>query len=196
MTSTGLKLALTGNKPDSGLPQYTLSYKTGTGRPDTDISYEILSKLKKDKDVVIEINTSLFLSTALKTDIRPEAVLAEIRSLDLAYTYRKVKGTVNQGFLSMFFGKRPEDFHEIYVYIPNNLWCSNIYKKLVPANGARFYILKKSEEGSLVLDKMACLTDLEKADHFEYIIFDLAELNRMGIISNMHSFEDIKKSLE
>ncbi len=196
MTNTSIRLAATGNKENNGLPHYTLSYKSDRGRSNTEISYEILSKLKKDNDAVIEINTSLAMKTAKSMEIRPEAILSEIRKLGLEYRYRKIKETANQGFLSLFFGKKPEDGHEIFVYVPAESWNIDMFKKIMPTAGARLYIMKKSDEGSKVLERMTCMTDNEKADHFEYIIFDLAELGRMGIISNRYGFEDIENALE
>lgn len=196
MANNKLKLTRTGNKENTGMPQYSLSYKQEKGQSITDISYEILTRLKNDNDAVIEINSSLTMKTGGNTDFQPEKLLAEIRDLDLVYSYRKVKETKNQGFInSLFMGKKPGDSHEIYVYIPGNIWSIDLFKRISPSFGVRYYIMRKSDEGSNILDEMIRMTDNEKADHFEYIIFDLTELKRMGIISNRHSFEDIEKIL-
>lgn len=197
MNNYNLKLTNTGNKANTGMPQFSLNYKPDKGQSNSNISYEILSKLKQDHDVVIEINTSLFIQTEKSINFLPEKFLAEIRNLNLEYSYKKVNASGNKGFLySLLVGKKLDEGHEIIVYIPDIIWKSEAFRRILPDFGVRYYIMNKSGEGNKVLEEMNRMMDSEKVDYFEYIIFDITELNKMGIISNNRGFEEIMKALE
>lgn len=196
MANKKFKLSRTGNKENSGMPQYSISYKPEKRQSKTDIRFEILSKLKGDNDAVIEINTSLLVKTGNDFNFQPDNLLNEIRSLNLEHSYRKVKKSETQFVLSIRAGSKSVEHHEIYIFVPDDTWNIDIINKIAPTFGVRFYMMKKSDEGSNILNKITNMSEPEKADYFEYIVFDAPDLNRMGITSNRHDFEDIKKCLE
>ncbi|MGI6086177.1 MAG: hypothetical protein ACOYIF_12225 [Acetivibrionales bacterium] len=191
------RLKNTGKREGDNAPQFSLSYKPEGGESKSDISYEILSALKKDRDVVIEINTSLILDAKRSIPFSPEKFLSQIRNLNLVYSYRKSQRQGKPDFFSFLFGgKRDEDCHEIIFYVPDDVWKAEAIKKILPTFGVKYYIKDNSgNDAHNVLDEMNRLTDKEKADYFSYVIFDVAEFNQMGISSNQYGSDDIKEAL-
>ncbi len=195
MANYKLKLTETGNKENSGVPQFSLLYNAEKGNLKTNISYEILSLLKGDHDVVIEVDTSLIIQSKNVNKFLPEELLAEIRNRKLEYSYKK-SPSQKQHFFSFLFGlNKNEDDHSITVYVPDIVWKDKALYDMLPNSGVRYYITKNSNDARKVLDDMNLMMDKEKINYFDYIVFDVTEFSQMGISSNYYKINDIKKVL-
>jgi len=195
MANYKMKLVDNRAKANSGVPQYTLSYNAEDRKSDSNISYEILSLLKEENDIVIEIDTALILQSKRSKKFIPENFISEIKNMNLEYSYKKSQ-TQKQDFFSSLLGlKRTEDDHVVTVYVPDSVWKNEAFIKLIPDCGVRYMILKNTNEARKVLDELNIMMDSERIDYFSYVIFDVTEFNQMGITSSNHSFDDIKNIL-
>lgn len=59
MANYKLKIVDNNRKPKNGGPQFSLSYSPDNKRSGVNTSYEILSLLKEDNDIVLEVDTGL-----------------------------------------------------------------------------------------------------------------------------------------
>ncbi|MGI6124097.1 MAG: hypothetical protein ACOYIG_07900 [Acetivibrionales bacterium] len=185
-----------GHREDNSVPQFSLSYKAEDNESNSINSYEILSALKENHDVVLEINTSLLFEPQRSLKFSPEEFLEKIRNLDLEYSCRKCPSQVKQDFFSSLFGgKKTVDCYEINVYVPDAVWKSQTIRDILPTGGVRYYIKNQPDAPRKVLDEMNRMTDKEKFNYFHYVIFDVVEYNQMGISSNHYGINDIKKVL-
>ncbi|HHU89856.1 MAG TPA: hypothetical protein GXZ22_02220 [Clostridiaceae bacterium] len=195
MANYKLKLTSNTNKTDSNAPQYSLSYNADKRGADLNASYEVLSLLKEDNDIVMEVDTSLIIGAKKNKEFIPEDFISEIRKLNLEYSYKRNE-SVKQDFFSMLFSlKKTREEHVITVYVPDSVWKDEIFKSIIPDCGVRYYIKKKTDEPRKVLDNMNTMTDNEKKDYFTFVIFDATMFNQMGISSNHYGYEDIKRIL-
>lgn len=196
MTNYKLKITDNGRREGTNMPHFSLVYKADGEITKSNTSYKILSALKKGHDIVIEINTSLIIDTKKSIKFSPEEFLTKIRNLNLEYSYRKSQQQGKQDFFSSLFGgKKNEECYEIIVYVPDTVWKDEAFKNILPTCGVKYYIADNSDDPRKVLDEMNRLTDKEKVDNFNYIIFDISEFNQMGISSNHYVLDDIKKAL-
>ncbi|MGI6776830.1 MAG: hypothetical protein ACOX7R_02015 [Acetivibrionales bacterium] len=178
-------------------PQFSLSYRANNEAINSRASYEILSKLIGDNDVVIEVNSSLTNTTKTESEDRTFHFLSEVRNRALDYSYRKVPSSARQSFLSMIFGggKKNAEAHEIMAYIPEKVWKEETFLSVLPVYGARYYVMKSPEEGDKVINELCRMLDSEKIDYFKLIVFDVASFGQMGIVSNYLTADDIKGTL-
>lgn len=195
MANYKIKLVDNRAKANSGIPQFSLSYNPENRQSESNVSYEVLSLLKEDNDIVIEIDTSLFIQSKKSKKFIPEDFISEIRKMNLEYSYKKSQSQKQDFFSSLFGIKKTEEEHVVTVYVPDNVWNDESFKRILPDCGARYLIKKNTDEARKVLDEMNLLTDNERKNYFSFVIFDVSEYNQMGITSNHYGYDDIKKIL-
>lgn len=195
MANYKIKLVDNRAKANSGIPQFSLSYNPENRQSESNVSYEVLSLLKEDNDIVIEIDTSLFIQSKKSKKFIPEDFISEIRKMNLEYSYKKSQSQKQDFFSTLFGMKKAEEEHVVTVYVPGNVWNDELFKRILPDCGARYLIKKNTDEARKVLDEMNLLTDNERKNYFSFVIFDVSEYNRMGITSNHYGYDDIKKIL-
>ncbi len=181
-------------------PQYSINYNTGKSIESTVASYNIISALMEDKDIVMEINTSLFITGRNKSKTIAENFLSEIQKLDLIYNFRNIKCSNRKGFLNLNFGKnKEEEEQEILVYVPNEIWKNNKLYTILPHSGIRYYIVDgntdSEEDAKTILDDMYKLNDEGKNDYYSMIIFDIVACTQMGIMTKKITASKIKNML-
>lgn len=193
-----IKLTDTGNREKLNNPQFSISYWIKPGQPRETASYDMLSVLKGNNDVLMEVNSSLTFKLNNREKNSPDNILRDIRDLNLQYSYRKIHYPQRQNAFSFLMGGKKEEQEgaEILVYIPNEIWINQNFYKILPDYGVRYYIMKNSEDAQKVLDNMTKMTDNEKLEYFKLIIFHVASINQMGITSNFLNIENIKELLK
>jgi len=180
---------------DTDLPQYSISYMTNNAKIDNKkISFELISALKEDSDIVLEINSSLFSFSQLSRENIALQFLEDIRHIGFDYLYRKVP-SASRSFLSHLFGlgKKDDQAHEILVYIPDESWNKETLYNIIPTNGVKYYITKDNTQGRKVMDDLYQITDDEKLNAFKLVIFDVSSFGQMGIKSRSLTADDIKR---
>jgi hypothetical protein len=196
------KIKIRENKAVRGLEgaRFALSYGMPTSMSSVEYiresSYEILSSLKSDSDVLIEINSSLFNIPRNQRDSFVTRFIDTIRDLGLEFRYRKVPSADRPSLLSIIFGKKGDNqAHEVVAYVPNNVWQQDNFKSVFPLCGARYYVIDEELEPSKTLDDVCNMLDSEKLERFKLIIFDSGLLGSMGINSLRLEMKDIKHLL-
>jgi len=193
MVNYKLKLIKNTNRNDINAPQYSLNYRQKKAF-ESKIGYEIISLLKENNDIILEVDTSLFIQSKSSRFIL-EDFLSEIRKLNLQYSYKKTQSQRHDLLSTLFGFKRTEDEHVITVYVPDSVWKDESFKKIIPDCGVRYYIMKGSDEARKVLDNMNLMTDKEKNSYFLYLIYDASDFCQMGISSSHYGYDDIKRIL-
>lgn len=201
MPAAGNKIKLTENKTNGSLDYARFSLSYGPSLPPLskedprEESYKLLTLLKGDGDVIIEVN-SLYLNIP---EVKREPIVMEfldhIKSLGLEYRYRKFTAERNQGLLAKLFGAKKIEAHELFVHVPHETWQKEEFKSILPIHGARYYMAKGSCGPAEALDGMYRMTDEEKLDFYELIVFDIGILGTMGINSGKLELGDLKQIL-
>jgi len=194
-----LKLKVRENKNRSGMnsPQFTISFNPSSSKDECKLdSYNLLSKLKGDNDLVLEVNSSLFNLPTSERESYATDILYALRDFDLDYRYRKVPSQSAQSFFAQLLGLNKNSFsHEILAYIPDKKWHSENFYSILPFYGARYFITKGPADGSKTLDNMSLMLDNEKFEYFRFSVFASSNLGYMGITGNI-TIDEIKALLE
>lgn len=186
------------NKSDGSLssPRFSISLKHLTSLNENRLtSYEILSALKGDNDVLIEANSSLFNMPLPERKSYAISFLNSVRELGLDYRYRKGVSQVSQSILAQLLRNKNTGSHEILAYVPNKVWEMEGFYRILPLYGTRYYITKEPVESGKILDDMSRMLDSEKLEYFRLIVFDSSSLGYMGINSSSMTLSDIKQVL-
>jgi hypothetical protein len=194
-----VKMKLTERKTDNSLesPRFVLTLGQAKSH-DLQISgnYDALTKLIGTNDVVINLDSSLLSMPYSRRESHVMNILGAIRALNLEYKYQKFESRSKWSIFSMLFGGNAnKKEHEILAYIPNEIWVKGEFKNKFPAYGARYFVLKDSQDSTKLLEDMQKMLDAEKLEYFRLIIFDNAIINSMGIFTNHLDLPDLKRIL-
>lgn len=199
MTLSRLKIKIKEIKNGGSLnhPRYSLSYVPGSGEGEIrDASYQILSALKENRDVLLEVNSSLCSVPSSQREPALLQLVDGLRGLGVEYRCRKVSPSAAPSLFSAFFnrGKTPMA-QEVAAYIPAGVWSSESFYPVLPLFGARYYVLPEPREAGDALDAMSQLLDEEKVEPFDLVIFDSGVLGTMGISSSRVNAKELKRRL-
>jgi len=199
MLKKNSEIKLTKNKNSnrgSNLPQYTLSYPILNEENARNYAHKIISALKSDSGVVMEISSSMLLNAHSARENYAMKFLDIAKNMNLDYIYRKVPSSEGNPILSLILGKKNSSFaHEILIRIPNDIWNSSDFISSLSTYGAKYYIIDKVPEGKEFLEELYNMTDDEKNNLAKMIIFDIGTHGAMGIFTKSMTEDEIKKKL-
>jgi hypothetical protein len=186
-----IKLTRLNEGNDSLSPQLSLNFKP------INKSYDILSVLKGNNDLVIEVNSSLFFGPSEENEKLVNHLLDKIKNMGLYHTYRKMPVPAKQSFITQLFsgGNKMIDAHEILAYIPGSAWSDEAFRQILQDYMIRFYVLEKSNDPEELISKISGMSDSEKKQYFKLIIFIAPQFNQMGITGDHLSEQDIRRML-
>ena len=199
MENYRIKLTRNHNKNDGDhvFPDYAIVYKA-KGNEQARAGYDILSRLKADNDLVMEISSSMILDPGLDTERLTMDFLSNVRNMNLDYSYRQASVPVKHSFLSQLFtgGNKTAVSNEILAYIPDNIWKEKSFQDMMPSYGARYYVTNSPENGKELLERMSRMTESEKKEYFKLIAFHASILGQFGIVSKYINEPELKMMLE
>lgn len=179
---------------DSG-PRFMLTFNTKASEEQKrKSSYDILSKLIKDNDIIMEVNGSLLNLPPKKRDSFASKFIEDIKALGLEYRCSNITSAVSNSLLNLFKNKTTED-QVVLAYVPNEIWSRAEMKNLIPFYGARYFVLKEKSDRSKALDYLQNIGENEQFDYFELIAFDAICLGAMGIYTKNYELSDFKAVL-
>lgn len=185
------RIALTENK--STHPRYSLSYRRGASdKKSKKFSYDIISRLVKDKDLLLEISSSLFSGFNLDNSERIfEGIVDRLCEMNLDYRCRKNSCAKENRFFGFLVSTRKVTEHELLIYIPNHNWTKDGFWELLPEYGVTYHILNQKTDGLKLLDDIHAGQLLDKAiqEHYEITIFDCPSFGQMGIETGLSKQE-------
>lgn len=177
-------------------PRYVLSYKPGKpGIESAGTSYGILTALKSDADVVIEVNSSLFYHSD-NTDDLIYGFIDKLKDLSLDYRYRRVAPSTSPGIFDRIIGKTRQEAHEVQVLIPNESWNRETVPDLLIPFGVRYYFTGSRMEKGGLLDEIQRMTWPDKQKFFSLVVFDMNIMGQMGINTINLSLNDLESLLK
>lgn len=202
MTTKTKKITVKENKSKGSLEmaRFFVSY----GRTDSEEekrrnSYEMISLLKKENDLIMEVNTALL--TFPQVNQREDYIFTlnrAIKELSLDFRYRKASASGSGNFFGdlFSFGKN-KVAHELLIYVPDKVWRDENFAAILPIYGARYYICPNRPEREKLLDEIfnGQIMDDEKLDLFNPTIFDCSDFAQMGVFTKTMSLQELKNLL-
>lgn len=190
--TTKIKIADNTQNNNSEVPNFSLTYSAKKIH-NSQLSYEILSKLKSDDNVFIEINSSLL---SLNENDKKTFILQFVDSLEkigIEFRKKKISVAAKRSFLSIGLESKKREGFELLAYIPHDVWCNQEFVKVIPEVGVRFYLLKSYF--NLNIDAFFNLDEDEKLEQCRLVIFNNILLGSMGINTSMLKKDDILELL-
>jgi hypothetical protein len=200
MFSNNIKLKIKENKvTDKVTPRFIISYtvQKNSSEDASQISHKIISLLNENKDIFVEVNSSLLSVLSAEREKETLDFIQQIKSMKLEYRYRQLPGRSSGNVFSNFLKRTPSVDHEILALIPKEVWSDASFKAILPEYGIRYYICREAVDTNKVLDDMykGFLLDSEKLDFFKYIVFDCSSLCQMGILTNTSTLVELQRIL-
>ncbi|OPX44128.1 hypothetical protein CLHUN_19270 [Ruminiclostridium hungatei] len=188
-----LKLSNAENKYNEEISSFSLSY-SGKRMENPEVSYRIISALKADASLFIELNSSLLNMDASDKKKLSEKFMEGLKQLGIEYLNKKTVESERRRVLSISLeGKKVEGF-ETYALIPGEIWCQQEFKELLPSEGLRYYLSTDDSESNL--SAFADLDEEERLKLSRMVIFDNAALGSMGINTAYLTKSEINRLLE
>lgn len=178
-------------------PQFALTLEqTKSEEQQLKNTYEALTKLIGNSDVVISLDSSLLNLPSPQREPNILKFLDVIRGLGLEYKCAKVASSSSPSFLSgLLGGNKNTQEQEVLAYIPHEIWIKEDFEKVLPFYGARYYVAKENSGGLKLLEDLQKMLDSEKLEHFRLIIFSAICFNNIGIFSKFLTLSEIKNIL-
>ena len=192
------KIKIKENKAWGGLsnPRFTIFLEAyTTEEQQRSSSYDALSKLVGDNDVLMELDSSLVNLPAKQREPYALQFMKNIRTLGVEYKCSKVASSSSPSFISALFGAKSAPSQQIIACIPNEIWTKPEMKDMLSLHGARYYVPKEKADGVKLLEDFEKLLDDEKLDYYKLIAFNVMSFNSIGLFSSSLGLDDVKTLL-
>jgi len=186
------KMVLTERK--GSRPRYSLLYRrNGLDQTSQKLSYDIISRLVKDRDLLVEVDSSLFSDSTsdAKEKVFAELV-AKLRDWNIDYKYSKHSSPEDRKIFGLSISRAQISIrHVLLIHIPNRFWVQDGFWELLPQQGVTYHVLNQETNGPELLDAIYVgrLLDEEIRKHYEATIFDYYSFGQMGIDTDLSKGE-------
>jgi hypothetical protein len=184
---------------DKSIARFFISYSSNCSNTDNkQKSYQLLSLLKQQNDVLLEIDSALTtLPNPSETDTAIEGLLKDLKGMGIDYRHQKSEAKDNKSLFGIFNLNKTHIAHRILTYVPDKIWREDRFQKFLPSYGVRYYICKQQVVGDKLLEDLHCgrILDDEKKALFNLVIYDCSDFGQMGINTNL-SKEELQKLLD
>ncbi len=187
-----LKISENTNKRDPMISKFTISY-SGKKMDNSEVSYEIISALKEERDLVIELNSSLLNMEEHGKKSLLESFTVQLDKLGIEYKNKKLMVNSRRTFLSIFLSARQVEGFKLFAHIPNEIWNDREFRKIIPVYGLRYYLPERESENNF-----NAFLDLDEEERYELcsmVIFDYTVLGSMGINAERLTKSDVEELL-
>jgi hypothetical protein len=183
---------------DKSIARFFVSYNLYRNNNDNkQKSYQLLSLLKQQNDLLLEIDSSLTTLTT-PSEIEPAilGLLKDLKEMGIDCRHQKSEAKSNKGLFGFLNMNKPYTAHRIFAFIPDQVWREEAFQSLLPNYGVRYYICKGPVDGIKLLEDLHCgrILDDELIEQFDLIIYDCSDFGQMGINTKL-SKVDIQKRL-
>lgn len=185
-----IKIKLSENEKVKGaLSDFTISYSSKK-LDKKSVSNKIISALKGDDNIFIEIDSSLMTLDENNKDYLHSRLTDAFEHMGLAFIDKKISYDKKRSFLSIPIESKKIEGYRICVYADNNSWNNRELADVIPEHGVRYYISGLFND----LGSFTATDEEERLDKCSMVIFDHVLLGSMGI-SSSKSKEEVKSLL-
>lgn len=175
-------------------PRYSLLYRRkGLDRTTKKLSYDIISRFVKDRDLLVELDSSLFSGVSSDAIEKVFAELvAKLRDLNIDYRYSKCSSPEERKIFGLSISRAQTSIrHILLIHVPNRFWVQDEFWGLLPQQGVTYHVLNQETNGSELLNAIYAgrLLDEEIRKHYETTIFDYYSFGQMGIDTDLSKGE-------
>lgn len=183
-----VKISDVSDKRDS-VSKFAISY-SAKNIDNSQISYEIISSLKAENDIIIEINSSFFKLSESESKMFLSRLIEELNDYEVLYKKRKISVHTRRTMFSISLKSEIIEGFELLAIIPDVIWSNEWFRRIIPNMGVRYYLLISIKD--VVLDEFIDLEENERTSQCNLVIFDYILSGSMGINTCRMKKEDIQ----
>jgi hypothetical protein len=194
------------NKAGNGLesPSFFIDYdRKRPAAENRAVSYQILSLLKQDADLVIKLDSSLLNLPLKQREGMILDLIEELKLKGLEYRYRRYLGPPSPNLWNQLLPFRKEEYrHEVIIYLPDQVWRqqNSLDSALMRAlgYGTYYYVCKPSHQGPEIVDAYfnGQISPRNQNEFFTLGVFDWTDFCQMGLFAGSLSLTDLKMLLK
>lgn len=192
------------NKAGNGVdtPRFFIDYGRKPAENQVE-SYQIISLLKQEADLVVKLDSSLLNLPVKQRDGIIFDLIEELKSRGLAYRYRKYLGPASPNLWNQLFPfrKNEEYRHELIIDLPDSVWRQQGSTRSVLWNslgyGTFYYVCKDSGKGQEIVEDYfnGRITNENHCDYFTLSVFDWTSFGQMGLFTGALTMTELKALL-
>lgn len=156
----------------------------------TQVSYEIISALKAENNIIIEVNSSFLNLSESESKVLLSGLIEDLDDCGVLYKKRKILVQNRRSMLSISLKSELIEGFELFAIIPDVIWRNEKFRRIIPNNGVRYYFPKLENE--INLDEFIDLSEDEKITLCTMVIFDYILSGSMGINTCMINKADVQ----
>jgi hypothetical protein len=186
------------DKIDSESPKFTVNYNLlGSEFQRKKDSFEILSSLKGNSDIIIQIKSDLLNVPDNSRESFMLNLIKIIKDMGLDLRVKKLEPSKVSIFSLKILTSKKNPNYDVIFFAPNSLWEKEEFFNFLPTFGAKFYVPKQEFDHNNILDQInnGQMLDDEIIDFFKLIIFDCPNIGQMGIFTKSETSDSIKQLL-
>lgn len=183
-----IKISDNTNKKTSGMADFSISYSSRK-IDNAIISYEIISTLKAEDNIIIGINSSLLSLSENEKRTLNSQLRDSLERMGIKFIDKKTSVMASRSILSITVQSKKVEGFELFIYVPHDVWCEQELMKIIPKVGVSYYILKPNNESNL--ETFIKYDEDEKLEQCKMVIFDHILLGSMGINTSILKKDDI-----
>lgn len=152
------------------------------------MSYRILSCLKQQQDMIMEIDSQLTFLSQNESENAFSNLCFSLTELGVDYQDLQSQVTTAKGL----FGVQTHltktfTAHRIIVYLSDKLWHEARFQKIIPHFGVRYYIGREHADAHKLFEdiRRGHIREDEKKDQFALVIYDCIASGQMGIRTSL-----------
>jgi hypothetical protein len=182
-----LKIKLSENAKGKGsVSDFSVSYSSKK-MDSKRVSYKIISALKGDGDIIIEIDSSLLIIDENEKDILKQQLTDAFGNMGLTFINKKNTYEKKRSILSLNIESKRVEGYKIYIYTTDSVWNNQEFIELLPESGVRYYISEQLSGSAL--NDFTAMDEEERFGICDMVIFDNISLGSMGILTSKNKDE-------
>ncbi len=183
-----IKVSDNTSKKDSEVADFSIAYSSRK-IDKAIVSYQIISTLKAEDNMIIEINSSLLSLSENEKRNLISWLRDSLEKMGIEFIDKKTSVMASRSILSIAVQSKKVEGFELFIYVPHDVWCNQEFIKIIPKFGVSYYLLKSYNESNL--DTFVKFDEDEKLEQCKMVIFDHIFLGSMGINTSILKKDDI-----
>lgn len=185
-----LKISDITEDKNSNISKFSIAY-SAKKMDNSQVSYQIISTLKAQTNIIIEVNSSLINASEYDIKYLLTELIEAFDTLGLQYVKKKISVSAKRTILSIARESKQVEGFECYVLIPDEIWRDPKIQEIIPNVGIRYYLPKTNFDDNL--GNFMNLDDEEKYNLCKMVIFDHIYLGSMGINTSIYTKKDLQE---
>lgn len=184
------------NKPTSDplSPRFSLTFPMPDAK--SVVGQEILTRVKGSADMLIELNANLMYAKNVDLTSSFDEFLELMRALLIPVHENVVQTTRTTGLFD-FITKTKRNTRLVYAIVTDAQWQDERVRNALPLSGVKYYVMRDPADADAekVFSRMYMISDEQKLDVFEFILFDMSDIGQIGLNTRHLTLQELQQRI-